>query len=160
VQSFPRSAPGSDSSKKGVTAFVIKNEIRKMQETLRDKGHYEGRVDGVFGLRTRAGISAYQRAEHLPITGQVDTRTADGLGLRPESTWDDSKSAGREAGPDSHRAGGEIKRDKPSASIEWGKGSRRTSKTLRKPVETATAPESGRGDREKTLQAENEKHPR
>jgi peptidoglycan hydrolase-like protein with peptidoglycan-binding domain len=159
VPSFPRSAPVSDSSKKGVTAFVIKNEIKKMQETLRNKGYYEGKVDGVFGLRTRAGIRAYQKTEHLPITGQVDPRTAEGLGLRPELTWDNSKSAGREAGPDSHRASGEIKRDKPSASIRCGKGSRRTSKTLRKPVETAIAPESGRGDREKTLQAENEKHP-
>ncbi len=34
-----------------LSTFVIKNEIRKMQETLLIKGHYRGKVDGVFGLR-------------------------------------------------------------------------------------------------------------
>ncbi|MFY9559826.1 MAG: peptidoglycan-binding domain-containing protein [Terriglobales bacterium] len=159
VQGFPRSAAAADSHKEGVAAFVMKNEITKMQGSLRDKGHYRGKVDGVFGLRTRASIRAYQKAENLPITGQVDTRTADGLGVRPESNWDNSQSAGREVGHASDRAGGEIKRDKPSANIKWTKGSRRTSKTLRKPVKTVAAPESGRGDREKTLQAENDNHP-
>jgi peptidoglycan hydrolase-like protein with peptidoglycan-binding domain len=160
VPGFPRSAAGSDSNEQGVAAFVIKNEITKMQETLRDKGHYRGKVDGVFGLQTRASIRAYQKAENFPVTGQVDRRTADGLGLRPESNWNNSQSAGRQDRHDSDRAGGEIKRDKPSAGIKWAKGSGRTSKTLRKAVKTVAAPESGREDRENTLQAENEKHPR
>ncbi len=60
VQEFHRSAAGSDSNKERVTAFVIKNEIKKMQETLRDKGHDPGQVDGVFGLRTRDSIREYQ----------------------------------------------------------------------------------------------------
>ena len=92
VPAFPPTASaGSDSSKEGVTAFIVKNEIRKVQDTLRDKGHYRGKIDGVLGLRTRASIRAYQKAETLPVTGQVDTRTADGLGVRPESTWGDSQ---------------------------------------------------------------------
>ena len=72
VQGFPRSAADSDSNKAGVTSFVAKNEISKMQETLHNKGHYQGKADGVFGLRTRASIRAYQKAESLPVTGQVD----------------------------------------------------------------------------------------
>jgi len=131
VQGFPRSAAASDSSKEGVTAFVVKNEIRKLQETLRDKGHYRGKVDGVLGLRTRASIRAYQKAENLPVTGQVDTRTADGLGVRPESTWGDSHRTGRKAGRGGDGAASEVKRDKPSANIKWAKGSGRTSKTPR-----------------------------
>jgi len=151
VQGFARSPAGSDSNKQGASTFVIKNEISKMQETLLMKGHYRGKVDGVFGLRTRASIRAYQKAENLPVTGQVDVRTADRLGIRPESNWDNSKSAGREMGHASDRAVGEIKRDKPSAGIRSAE--RRTNKTLRK---TAPGPESGRGDREKSLQAEND----
>ena len=69
VQGFPRSATGSDSNNEGVATFVMKSEIKKVQETLRDKGHYGGKVDGVFDLRTRASIRAYQKAENLPITG-------------------------------------------------------------------------------------------
>src|SRR5208282_5242304 len=95
---LPQGAPGSDSIKKGVAVFVVKNEIKKVQETLRNKGHYAGQVDGVFGLRTRASIRAYQTAESLPITGQVDTRTAAELGVRPESNWDNSQSARRQVG--------------------------------------------------------------
>jgi hypothetical protein len=34
VQGFPRSVAASDSSKEGVTAFVAKNEIRKMQDHI------------------------------------------------------------------------------------------------------------------------------
>ena len=159
LQAFPRSAAGPDSDKRKVAAFVVNNEIRKMQEILRDKGHYRGKIDGVLGLRSRASIRAYQKAENLPITGQVDTRTANGLGVRPESTWDNSKSGGRERGHGSDRAGGEINREKPSAGIQWAKGSGRKSKTLRKAVKTAAAPESGGADREKTLQAGNDNHP-
>jgi peptidoglycan hydrolase-like protein with peptidoglycan-binding domain len=151
VQGFPRNPAGSDSNKQGVATFVTKNEISKMQETLLIKGHYRGKVDGVFGLRTRASIRAYQKAENLPVTGQVDALTADRLGIRPEANWDNSKSAGQEMGHGSDRAVGEIKRDKPSAGIR--RAERRTNKTLRK---TGPGPESGRGDREKTLQAEND----
>jgi peptidoglycan hydrolase-like protein with peptidoglycan-binding domain len=160
VPGFPRSAAGSDSSKEGVTAFVVKNEIKKMQEILRNRGHYRGNVDGVFGLRTRASIRAYQKAENLPISGQVDTRTADRLGIRPELTWGDFQSTGRKVGHGSDRVGGEIKIAKPSAGIKWAKGSGRISKTPRHGVKTVAAPESGRGDRERKLQAENEKQPR
>jgi peptidoglycan hydrolase-like protein with peptidoglycan-binding domain len=144
VQGFPRSAAGSDSNKGGVAAFVIKNEIKKMQETLRNKGHYRGKVDGVVGLRTRASIRAYQKTENLPITGQVDTRTADGLRVRPESNWGNSKIAGRGVEHASDRAGGEIKRDKPSAGIRRTEG--RASKTSRKEVSRAAVTEDNRGD--------------
>ncbi|MBZ5723190.1 MAG: peptidoglycan-binding protein [Acidobacteriia bacterium] len=159
VRDLPRSAARSGSNNKRVAVFVVKSEITKIQETLRDKGHYRGKVDGVFGLQTRASLRAYQKAENLPITGQVDTRTAERLGVRPELTWGDSQSTGREVGHSSDGAGGEIKKDKPSAGIKWAKGSGRTSKTRRQAVKTVAAPESGRGDREKQLQAENENYP-
>src|ERR1700722_17918729 len=110
VHDFPRRTAASDSHEEGVAAFVMKDEITKMQETLRAKGYYAGKIDGVFGLRTRAGVRAYQKAENLPIAGRVETRTAEGLGIRPESSWDNSQSAAR--------TGGEVERGKPSANIK------------------------------------------
>lgn len=121
-----------------------RTDVNKMQETLRDKGHYRGKIDGVFGLRTRAGIRAYQKAENLPVTGQLDTQTAGKLGVTPE---------GRQ------EAGYETAKGKPSAGIKWARGSGRTSKTLRKTVKKVASSESGRADRGKTLQAENDTHP-
>jgi peptidoglycan hydrolase-like protein with peptidoglycan-binding domain len=104
---------------KEVLALEDRNDVKKLQETLRDNGHYRGEVDGVLGLRTRASIRAYQRAENLPVTGDLDAETAGKLGVRPQ---------GRE------KTGYEAAQGKPSAGIKWGRGSRRTSKTLRKAV--------------------------
>jgi len=134
---------GADLSKE-VPAVGHRNDVKKMQQTLRGKRHYRGKVDGVFGLRTRASIRGFQKAESLPVTGQLDTQTAGKLGVRPE---------GRE------ETGYETTKGKPSAGIKWAKSLGRTSKTLRKTLKTVAAPESGRGDREKTLQAENDNHP-
>jgi hypothetical protein len=100
-------------------------EVRKMQQTLRDQGHYRGEVDGVFGLRTRASIRGFQKAAHLPVTGQLDTSTAVKLGVRLEVR---------------EETGYETTEGKPSPGIKWCQGSGRTSKTLRKPVKRSDLP--------------------
>lgn len=90
------------------------NDVTKMQENLRGKGYYRGEVDGVFGLRTRASIRGFQKAENLPVTGQLDTQTAGKLGVSPEGR----KEIDREA------ANG-----KPPAGIERAKGAKRKRNT-------------------------------
>jgi peptidoglycan hydrolase-like protein with peptidoglycan-binding domain len=124
-----------------VPAVRNRNDVRKMQQTLQDKGHYRGEVDGVFGLRTQASIRGFQKAENLPVTGQIDAQTAGKLGVKPE---------------DREETGDEITKGKPPAGIKWAQGSGRTSK-IRKAVKTAADPI--RGSREKTVQAENDPHP-
>src|ERR1700730_9463277 len=120
------------------------DDVKKMQEMLKGKGHYRGEVDGVFGLRTRASIRGFQKVENLPVTGQLDPQTAAKLGVRPggraESRYETTKG-------------------KPSAGIKWAKGSGRKSKTLPKAVKTIAARESGPGLRAETLQAENDNRP-
>jgi peptidoglycan hydrolase-like protein with peptidoglycan-binding domain len=142
VQNLPQAA-GSDPNKKGVAA-IDQTEIKEMQETLLNKGDYQGKIDGVFGLQTRAGVRAYQKAENLPETGQLDTQTADKLQVKPEGRVE---------------TGSEITKDKPSAYIQWAKGSERKTKTQRKAGKTVAAPEGARGDREEKLQAESDKRP-
>ncbi|MFZ0298825.1 MAG: peptidoglycan-binding domain-containing protein [Candidatus Sulfotelmatobacter sp.] len=119
--SGPRPTPlvsGSDLSQE-VPAVAHPNDVKKMQQTLLDQGQYRGEVDGVFGLRTRASIRGFQKAENLPATGQLDAQTAGKLGVTPEVR---------------EETGYETPQDKPSAGIKWTKGSRRASKTLRKPI--------------------------
>jgi peptidoglycan hydrolase-like protein with peptidoglycan-binding domain len=157
VQGFPRGAAGSDSNKEEVAGFVVKNEIRKIQEILRSGGNYQGKIDGVFGLRTRASIRAYQKAENLPVTGQVDARTAAGLVVRPESSWINAQRAGRrDVGHSSDIVVGEIKRDKPSAGIRRAEGS--ANKTSRNEVSRATATQDNRGGGADKRQVENQEH--
>jgi peptidoglycan hydrolase-like protein with peptidoglycan-binding domain len=155
-QGFSRSEAASDSNKDGVPPFVIKNEIKKMQEILRSKGHFRGEINGVFGLRTRASIRAYQKAENLPISGQVDTRTAGRLGLRPESNWATPKNSGYEIGQDADRAGGAIRRDKPSAGIR--RPGARGSKASGKEVSRVTGGAQHRVEDANNKQAENKEH--
>ena len=158
VTGFPRRPTKPDSNQERVETFVIKNEIMKMQETLHAKGYYQGKADGIFGLRTRASIRAFQKAEKLPFTGQVDTWTASRLGIRPESTWGNSESAGREVGYRSDGAVGEAAKVKPSPYKEWAKGSGQTGSTLRENISKANAIEDKRGDNANQQQAENENH--
>lgn len=126
--SGPRPTPltsGVDLSKEG-PAVPHPNDVMSMQQTLLDKGHYRGKVDGVFGLRTRASIRAYQKAENLEATGELDTQTAGKLGVTAEGRG---------------KTGYETTQDKPSAGIKWSQGSRRANKTRRKSVKRAvTAP--------------------
>jgi peptidoglycan hydrolase-like protein with peptidoglycan-binding domain len=141
----PRSTPlglGANLPKE-MPVIRHRNDVKKMQQTLQDQGHYRGEVDGVFGLRTRASIRGFQAAENLPTTGQLDTQTADKLGVRPEG---------------SEQTDDETAQGKPSAGIKWTKGSGRTSRVLRKTVKTAADPISGGRSREKTVQAESDTH--
>lgn len=105
---------------------ALPGNVDKMQHTLQDQGHYRGKVDGVLGLRTRASIRSYQKAENLPVTGQLDTRTAGKLGVTPEVRG--------EMGEES------ATQDKPSAGIKWAKDSRRSGKTARSVPKRIAAP--------------------
>ncbi len=64
-------------------------EIRSVQQRLRDLGYAEvGRVDGLWGPRTIAGVSAFQATVGLPVTGRLDEAAAARLstaGPRPVS---------------------------------------------------------------------------
>lgn len=112
---------------KALTAVGDPDAIKTMQQTLLSRGHYSGTVDGVLGLRTRASIRAYQKAQNLPITGQLDAQTADKLGVNPGER---------------EQAGGDAAKGKPSAGTKLVKSSGRANKAPRKEVKAATAPES------------------
>lgn len=50
---------------------LTKNEIAELQKTLNAMGYNTGKVDGIFGLNTSAGIRAFQTAYNLSPTGQL-----------------------------------------------------------------------------------------
>jgi hypothetical protein len=102
-----------------VPALADPKDVNKMQQILQDEGRYRGKVDGVLGLRTRASIRGFQKAENLPVTGELDVQTADKLGVRPEVR---------------EEKGYETPLDKPSAGIKGSNRARRTSKTPRMSV--------------------------
>jgi peptidoglycan hydrolase-like protein with peptidoglycan-binding domain len=135
-------------------------DIKKVQETLRDKGYEPGQIDGVLGPQTREAIRQYQKSENLPVTGRLDAETAGKLGVGPESIGGSFKGAGQEVGEGGEEAGHEMKKGKPiAAGKEMGKGLGRGGKKFGKGVKKAVSPESDRGDREKKQQPEKPDNP-
>jgi peptidoglycan hydrolase-like protein with peptidoglycan-binding domain len=130
-------------------------DVKKVQESLRDKGYYDGQIDGIAGSRTEAGIRQYQKAEGLPVTGHVDPQTAGKMGVGQASVGGSFKGASREVGQGSQQAGHEMMKGKPvAAGKEMGKGFGRGGKKVGHGVKEAVSPDSDRGDREKQQQPE------
>ena len=141
-------------------AVSHRHDIKKVQESLRDKGYYHADVDGVLGPQTREAIRQYQQSENLPVTGRLDGETAGKLGVGPESVGGSFESAGHEVGKGGKELGHEMKKGKPiAAGKEMGKGLGRGGKDFGQAVKKSVSTESDRGDREKKEQPESEKQP-
>lgn len=131
-------------------AELHRQDVKKVQQSLSDKGFYHGTADGVLGSRTRAGIREYQKSESLPVTGRLDAATAGKLGVGPESIGGSFEGAGKEVGKGGQEVGHEMKAGKPlAAGKEFGKGMGRAGEEIGKGVKRAVTTDSDRGDREK-----------
>src|SRR5690606_23085637 len=50
---------------------LTKAEISEIQSTLNSMGYNTGKVDGLYGPNTAAGIRAFQNANSFAVTGQL-----------------------------------------------------------------------------------------
>jgi peptidoglycan hydrolase-like protein with peptidoglycan-binding domain len=48
-----------------------KDQIKEAQEGLAKAGYFKGKATGVLGRRTRTALRQYQKANKLPVTGQL-----------------------------------------------------------------------------------------
>ncbi|NQV58393.1 MAG: peptidoglycan-binding protein [Alphaproteobacteria bacterium] len=56
-----------------------KRLIRRVQAALSAAGHDAGPADGIWGPKTSAAVSAFQKSKDLEQTGQLGPRTLDAL---------------------------------------------------------------------------------
>ncbi len=135
------------------SAVLNQQDIKKVQETLRDKGYYAAEIDGLIGPLTRAGIRQYQKSENLPVTGRLDAATAGKFGVGHESVGGEFKGAGQEVGKGGAEVGHEMKQGKPlAAGKEMGKALGRAGEKVGSAVKEAVSPDSDRGKREKKVE--------
>ena len=123
---------------------------KKLQETLRDKGYDPGPIDGVMGSQTRKAISQYQKSENLTVTGHLDADTAGKLGVGQESVGSDFQAAGKDVGKGGEGVGHEMKQGKPiAAGKDLGESVGKAGKKIGEGVKKAVSPKSDSSDPEK-----------
>jgi peptidoglycan hydrolase-like protein with peptidoglycan-binding domain len=76
------SSSGSSSMGKSATyGQWSREDVKSVQEALKDKGHNPGPIDGVMGPQTQQALRNFQRAQNIQQTGQLDSSTASALGV-------------------------------------------------------------------------------
>ncbi|HET9528748.1 MAG TPA: peptidoglycan-binding domain-containing protein [Blastocatellia bacterium] len=63
------------------TVYTSPESIRAAQMVLRDRGYYNGAINGVLNNQTRNALRQFQRERNLPMTGELDINTARALGI-------------------------------------------------------------------------------
>lgn len=86
LPSSPSIAPGTATSKADRVrgnSHAFKTLVMQVQLALFARGYYSGTVDGIIGPETKAGISRFQSANGLPVTGTLSDGLLDALNISP-----------------------------------------------------------------------------
>jgi N-acetylmuramoyl-L-alanine amidase len=61
------------------------SEVREIQTRLINWGYMNGKVDGIFGTKTKAGVEYFQRKNGLAVDGIAGKKTLAALGINSSS---------------------------------------------------------------------------
>lgn len=82
--------------------------IRDAQQSLKDKGLYDGPVDGINGPLTRAAVRKYQTQQNLAADGRLGPKTLDTLGVKNSGSSTEFKASGEQAKKSYTKGGKDI----------------------------------------------------
>ncbi len=68
-----------------VSAALTTNQVKTVQQKLKNWGYYSGSVDGVYGPKTKAAVKQFQKNNGLVADGIVGSKTAAALGMSLKS---------------------------------------------------------------------------
>lgn len=57
------------------------DQVKEIQQRLKDWGYYKGKVDGNYGKETENAVIAFQKKHGITIDGMVGSQTAEKLGV-------------------------------------------------------------------------------
>jgi peptidoglycan hydrolase-like protein with peptidoglycan-binding domain len=86
------------------TEGMAGQDIKQVQQALKAKGHDAG-TSGVMDDKTREAIRAFQKSEGLTMTGTIDDKTAQALGVSSKSSSGSRGSSGAPGASGSSGAG-------------------------------------------------------
>jgi peptidoglycan hydrolase-like protein with peptidoglycan-binding domain len=69
-----------------VGSVCADDNVREVQENLRDGGFYSGEIDGAYSSQLAAALTRFQVRKGLPVTGQLDVETGNALDAKPAVT--------------------------------------------------------------------------
>jgi peptidoglycan hydrolase-like protein with peptidoglycan-binding domain len=93
--STPAADAGSTTPSTGSAATPSSDEVRQVQQHLKEKGGDVGAIDGVMGPKTRSALKSFQQQQGLTASGEIDSSTLTALGVAGGgSTMDSSSPAG------------------------------------------------------------------
>jgi peptidoglycan hydrolase-like protein with peptidoglycan-binding domain len=58
--------------------------LHRAQKALKERGYDHGVLNGLWGKKTVESIRKFQRGKGLPVSGKLDEKTKEGLGLLKE----------------------------------------------------------------------------
>ena len=66
--------------------------VKTIQQKLKNWGYYKGKVDGIFGAKTKEAVKYFQRKNGLTADGIVGTKTLKALGMKSGSSTSGTSS--------------------------------------------------------------------
>lgn len=70
------------------------DQVKEIQQRLKDWGYYKGKVDGKYGKDTENAVIAFQKKHGISIDGIVGNQTAEKLGVSISGAGGGSNSGG------------------------------------------------------------------
>ncbi|HSR52989.1 MAG TPA: peptidoglycan-binding domain-containing protein [Acidobacteriota bacterium] len=108
--------------------------IKNVQQTLNQKGFEAGPVDGIMGPKTQSGLREFQSAEGLEVTGRINGKTLDKLGIDHD---EQSEGLLEKAGEGLASAGKAVGKATATAAKATAKGTKKAAKATAKATTTA-----------------------
>ena len=68
-------------------------QMKAVQQALKDQGHDPGDIDGIMGPKTQAALRDYQQKQGLKATGRLDAETSAKLGVEAKASASPSTPA-------------------------------------------------------------------
>jgi len=124
--------------------------VRAVQNELRNDGFYSGEIDGAYSSELSAALTRYQIRHGLPITGQLDEDTSKELDAKPAVT---NSSTGSEQSSETWRR---LRRgqQRPATSArrsQTGTTEARETSSPRNEETAGTSPETAKDSGEETV---------